>query len=82
MLIWIIAGGRALGDLAISGEELTMTRPMHLPGQSAPESATYEQMNIFGSPTSIRIKMMHGHPLPEAPVGHSWAVVEGDTDES
>jgi hypothetical protein len=36
-------------------------------------------MNIFGSPTGIR---MLGHPLPEAPLGHSWAVVEGDTDES
>ena len=26
-------------------------RPEHLPGQSAPTSAIYEQMNIFHSPT-------------------------------
>jgi hypothetical protein len=46
-------------------------RPVHLPGQTAPASATYEQMNVFGSPTGIRVNVMQGHPLPEAPIGRS-----------
>ena len=56
-------------------------RPVHLPGQPAPASATYEQMNVFGSPTGIRVNATRGHPLPEAPIGHGWAVVEGDADD-
>jgi hypothetical protein len=56
-------------------------RPVHLPGQPAPASATYEQMNVFGSPTGIRVNATHWHPLPEAPIGHGWAVVEGDADD-
>jgi hypothetical protein len=53
-------------------------RPDHLPGQSAPASAIYEQMNIFNSPTGVRVKVVRGEPLPSAPMGHSWAVVKGD----
>jgi hypothetical protein len=45
------------------------------PGQPAPISATYEQMNLFGSPTGIRVSVACGHPLPGAPIGHEWAVV-------
>jgi hypothetical protein len=56
-------------------------RPEHLPGQSAPTSALCEQMNIFDSPTGVRVKVMRGQPLPSAPTGHSWAVVEGDAGE-
>jgi hypothetical protein len=37
-------------------------------------------MNIFGSSTGIRVNVMHGHPLPKAPIGHGWAVVESDTN--
>jgi hypothetical protein len=55
-------------------------QPVHLPGQPAPASATYEQTNIFGSPTRIRVDVTQGSPLPAAPVGHGWAVVEGDAD--
>jgi hypothetical protein len=53
-------------------------QPVHLPGQPVPASGTYELMNVFGSPTGVRVNVVHGHPLPSAPVGHSWAVVEGD----
>jgi hypothetical protein len=38
-------------------------------------------MNVFGSPTGIRVNATRGHPLPEAPIGHGWAVVEGDADD-
>jgi hypothetical protein len=53
-------------------------RPVHLPGQSAPASAIYEQMNIFNSPTGVRVKVVCGETLPSAPIGHGWAIVEGD----
>jgi hypothetical protein len=38
-------------------------------------------MNVFGSPTGIRVDVAHGHPLPETPIGHGWAVVESDTGD-
>jgi hypothetical protein len=38
-------------------------------------------MNIFDSPTGVRIKVLRGEPLPSAPMGHNWAVVEGDAGE-
>jgi hypothetical protein len=56
-------------------------RPTHPAGHPAPTSATYEQINVFGSPTGIRIRMSRGHPLPETPIGHAWAVVEEHPDE-
>jgi hypothetical protein len=46
----------------------------HAPGQPAPVSATYEQLNVFGSPTGIRVRVRREHPLPAAPIGHGWAV--------
>ena len=59
-----------------------MARPsVHVPGQSAPVSGTYEPINIFGSPTGVRVTVAQGQPLPTAPVGYSWAiaaVAEGD----
>ena len=43
---------------------LTMTRrPVHVPGQSAPAPGTYEQINVFGSPTGVRVNVAHGQPL-------------------
>jgi hypothetical protein len=38
-------------------------------------------MNVFGSPTGIRVNVMRGQPLPEAPIGHGWVVVGGDADD-
>jgi hypothetical protein len=52
------------------------SRPTHNAGQPAPTSATYEQMNVLGTPTGIRVRVRSGHPLPAAPIGHDWAVVE------
>ena len=57
-------------------------RPMHPPGQHAAVSGTYEQMNVFGSPTGIRVSVTHGQPFPTAPIGHSWAAVKSDADEA
>jgi hypothetical protein len=51
-------------------------RPTHDAGQPAPTSATYEQLNVFGTPTGIRVRVRRGRSLPGAPIGHDWAVVE------
>lgn len=53
-------------------------RPEHAPGETAPAAGTYEQLNIFGRPTGIRVNVAHGHPLPPAPRGHSWMLFEED----
>ena len=50
--------------------------PMYAPGQPAPASATYEQMNAFGSPTGVKVRVPRGHPLPEASTGFEWTVAE------
>ena len=56
-------------------------RREHRPGEPAPAAGTYEQVNIFGRPTGIRVDMDHGHPLPAAPIGHSWVPAdEGGAD--
>jgi hypothetical protein len=51
-------------------------RPTHDAGQPAQTSATYEQLNVLGTPTGIRVRVRRGHSLPATPVGHEWAVVE------
>jgi hypothetical protein len=38
-------------------------------------------LNIFGSPTGIRVKLMHGHPFPAAPRGHTWTLADRDAAE-
>jgi hypothetical protein len=50
-------------------------RPEHAAGEPAPAAGIYEQLDIFGSPTGIRAKVMCGHLLPAAPLGHNWARV-------
>jgi hypothetical protein len=44
-------------------------------------NGVYEQMNVFGSPTGIRVRVPRGHPLPRAPQGHGWAVHEEHEEE-
>jgi hypothetical protein len=46
-----------------------------------PAAGTYEQLNIFGRPTGIRINVEHGHPLPSAPLVHSWTLADDDRAE-
>jgi hypothetical protein len=54
--------------------------PEHAPGETAPEEGEYEQVNIFGRPIGIRVSLKHGNPLPEAPIGHAWRLVEGNAN--
>jgi hypothetical protein len=53
----------------------------HTPGEPAPAAGTYEQLNIFGQPSGIRVDVSHGHPFPSVPVGHSWRSVEVDGED-
>jgi hypothetical protein len=56
-------------------------RPEHAPGEAAPAAGVYEQLNIFGRPTGIRVAVAHKHSLPGAPHGHTWTLVEEDAAE-
>jgi hypothetical protein len=56
-------------------------RSEHKPGTAAPAAGIYKQLNIFGGPTGIRVALTHKDPLPEAPLGHSWALIEEDVAE-
>jgi hypothetical protein len=56
-------------------------RPEHAPGETAPVGGTYEQLNIFGRPTGVRVSVAHGHALPAAPVGHIWALAVDNAPE-
>jgi hypothetical protein len=58
-----------------------LARPEHWPGELAPAAGTYEQLNIFGRPTGIRVNVQHGHPLPPAPMGHNWTPADEDAAE-
>jgi hypothetical protein len=51
-------------------------RPTHQGGHPAPASATYEQVNLFGTLTGVRIDVACGNPLPGTPIGHGWAMLE------
>jgi hypothetical protein len=57
-------------------------RSDHPPGEPAPSAGTYEQINIFGGPTGVRVDINRGHLLPPAPIGHFWRQVEGANRES
>ena len=52
----------------------------HPPGEAAPETATYEQRNVFGTPTGVRVEVTGGEPLPLAPRGYFWVSVEREPD--
>jgi hypothetical protein len=56
-------------------------RPEHGLGETAPVAGTYEQVNIFGRSTGIRVNVAHGHPLPSAPLGYNWTLAEDDAAE-
>lgn len=53
----------------------------HDPGEPAPTAGTYELVNIFGSPTGVRVEVAHGQALPAAPNGHSWIWSDGEPEE-
>jgi hypothetical protein len=44
----------------------------HLPGDEAPRTGHYEELNIFGSRTGRTAHIQEGDPLPGAPHGFTW----------
>jgi hypothetical protein len=44
----------------------------HRPGERAPATGDYEQLNIFGTPTGWVVQIREGEPLPAAPSHHTW----------
>src|ERR1700722_11384441 len=53
-------------------------RSEHDPGALAPVGGEYELLSVFGSPTGVRVSVMHGHPFPAAAHGHKWGLVAED----
>ncbi len=52
------------------------TRQEYPPGAHAPSSGVYEQRNVLGTPTGLRVSIAEGERLPAAPRGFTWSVVE------
>ena len=44
------------------------------PGTPAPAGGIYEQCNVFGSSTGVRIRLANGQKLPASPRGFTWRV--------
>lgn len=52
----------------------------HSPGLPAPQDATYEQLNVLGSPTGVRVTVTRGELLPPAPRGFTWVILRPRDD--
>ncbi len=61
-------------DLRVAGEE--EARLEFPPGTRAPSCGIYEQRNVLGTPTGVRIIVARGDVLPAAPRGFTWSIVE------
>jgi hypothetical protein len=58
-----------------------VTRAPHLePGELAPASGTYQEHNVFGSPTGRQVDIDEGEPLPRSPRGFTWLPVARSDD--
>lgn len=44
----------------------------HQPGQPAPHTGEYEELNVFGSPTGWSRYVRQGELLPSLPRGFLW----------
>jgi hypothetical protein len=44
----------------------------HQPGDRAPATAHYEELNVFGSPTGAVVHVREGDRLPGAPRSFTW----------
>lgn len=52
----------------------------YAPGAIAPVSGRYDQRNVLGSMTGVRITVVKGQTLPPAPRGFTWSVVDASPD--
>lgn len=44
-------------------------------GASAPQSGTYELLNVMGTPDGMRVELQKGEASPPAPFGWTWRLV-------
>jgi hypothetical protein len=50
------------------------------PGVRAPSAGTYEQRNVLGTPTGVRITVAQDELLPAAPRGFTWRKMDAHSD--
>jgi hypothetical protein len=50
----------------------------YLPGDRAPATGHYEQLNVFGSAVGKVVHVMQDEPFPEAPRGFTWRRTDRD----
>ena len=53
-----------------------MTSREYPTGMRAPTAGIYEQRNVLGTPTGVRVTVVQGDVLPAAPRGFTWRVVD------
>ena len=53
-----------------------MTAREFPPGMQAPADGVYEQRNVLGSLTGVRVTVRQGDVLPAAPRGFTWSIVK------
>jgi hypothetical protein len=58
-----------------------MTAREYPPGIQAPVGGTFEQRSVLGSPTGVRVTVARGEPLPNAPRGFTWSIINCVTDD-
>lgn len=46
------------------------------PGEPAPSSGVYAEINVLGTPTGLTISVAQGAALPAAPRGFVWRLVQ------
>jgi hypothetical protein len=52
-----------------------MPRPGLKPGETAPVSGHYAEMNVFGTKTGVQVFVHAGDRLPDSLVWYSWQLV-------
>lgn len=72
-LIWI---NHQSADFGLCAD---MASNEHRPGDRAPHSGEYEELNVLGSPTGWSIYAEQGAVLPSLPRGFTWRHVPGRT---
>ncbi|MFL5257158.1 MAG: hypothetical protein ACJ8AI_30585 [Rhodopila sp.] len=53
-----------------------MSEAEYHPGDPAPASGVFYELNIFSTPTGLTAQVEMGNPLPTAPVGFRWALAD------
>jgi hypothetical protein len=59
-----------------------MSVPEYPPGARVSVGGVYEQRNVLGAPTGDRVTMASGDPLPAAPRGFTWRLLEAPGDDT